>query len=199
MTADAEYAIRITAENIKGESVPSGLIYQYAGAVPATLSAPTLITSSRTDYSVDIQWTVPGTSTTTVIGYRLYVNEPNSNAVPTILVYDGAAIPSVLKSTIYNLKSGSNYLTAYQVLNRAGWSTLSPTLHFVAGKLPLPPRRAPTFISSTTSQIKFSWLPTADIGGATKLESYKVYESGSLVATVSASTLEYTYTTVTAG
>lgn len=68
LTADAEYAIRITAENIKGESIPSGLIYQYAAAVPATLSAPTLTSSTRTDFSLVVQWTAPGTSTTTVIG-----------------------------------------------------------------------------------------------------------------------------------
>ena len=113
LTADTEHAIRITAENIKGESIPSGLIYQYAAAVPATLSAPTLISSSRTDFSLVVQWTAPGTSTTTVIGYRLFVNEPNSNALPTVLVYDGAAIPSVLRATLFNLLSGSNYLTAY--------------------------------------------------------------------------------------
>jgi len=42
-------------------------------------------------------------------------------------------------------------------------------------------------------------LPTTDIGGAAKLDSYKVYEGTTAIATVSASTLEYTYTGVTAG
>jgi len=98
------------------------LIYQYASSVPTTLAAPTLVSNTRTDFSVSVQWTAPGTSTTNVIGYRLYITEPNSNAVPSILAYDGAAIPSVLQTTVYNLRSGANYLVAYTVKNRAGWS-----------------------------------------------------------------------------
>ena len=54
LTADTEYAVRITAANIKGESVPSGILYQYASAVPATLAAPTIVLNSRTDYSIGI-------------------------------------------------------------------------------------------------------------------------------------------------
>ena len=139
LTADSLYALKITAENIKGESVASGILYQYAGEVPTGLATPTITSGTRTEYSVEVQWTVPTTSTTTVLGYRVYINAPNSNSIPTILAYDGAAVPSVMKTTIYNLISGSNYLIGYKVLNRAGWSSLSPTLNLVAGRLPAPP------------------------------------------------------------
>ena len=31
----------------------------------------------------------PGTSTTDVLGFQLYINDANSNAVPNHLIYDG--------------------------------------------------------------------------------------------------------------
>lgn len=102
-----------------------------------------IVVQSRTEYSIEVSWSAPSSSTTTVLGYRVYINDPNSNDFPSILVYDGKAIPSILTTTIYNLQSGKNYLIGYTVLNRAGWSSMSPTLNFVAGKLPAPPQKPP--------------------------------------------------------
>ena len=48
LTADSQYAMRITAANIKGESIPSGIIYQYASQVPTGVAAPSILVSSRT-------------------------------------------------------------------------------------------------------------------------------------------------------
>lgn len=45
---DKEYRIKITAENVRGESEPSGSLNQFASAVPTNLATPTLITGSRT-------------------------------------------------------------------------------------------------------------------------------------------------------
>lgn len=87
----------------------------------------------------------------------------------------------------------------YTVKNRAGWSSMSPTLTFIAGRLPQPPSKAPELILSSSTQIKFSWIPTHDIGGASKLDNYNIYEGSTLIDTVSPSTLTYTYSTVTAG
>lgn len=70
----------------------------------------------------------PGTSTTDVLGFQLYINDANSNAVPNHLIYDGQAIPSVLQTTASNLTSDQSYWLAYRVLNRVGWSSLSPVL-----------------------------------------------------------------------
>lgn len=70
----------------------------------------------------------PGTSTTDVLGFQLYINDANSNAVPNYLIYDGQAIPSVLQTTASNLTSDQSYWLAYRVLNRVGWSSLSPVL-----------------------------------------------------------------------
>jgi len=69
LTADTEYEFYVTALNVKGESYRSGVVYQYAGAVPSALTAPTQQILSRTDSSISIQWTAPGVSTTTVLGY----------------------------------------------------------------------------------------------------------------------------------
>lgn len=48
----------------------------------------------------------PGLSTTDVLGYEMYINDANSNAVPSKLVYDGSDISSVLQVTVEDLVSG---------------------------------------------------------------------------------------------
>jgi hypothetical protein len=45
----------------------------------------------------------PSSSTTDVLGYRLFANEADSNAVPTLVVYDGEAVPNILQTTLGNL------------------------------------------------------------------------------------------------
>lgn len=47
----------------------------------------------------------PGTSTTDVLGFQLFINDVNSNSVPNNLIYDGQAIPSVLQTTVSDLIS----------------------------------------------------------------------------------------------
>ena len=82
---------------------------------------------------------VPGTSTTDVLGFQLFINDANSNASPDKLIYDGKAISSVRQATVTDLQSDQSYWLAYRVLNRVGWSDLSPILQVIAGKLPIAP------------------------------------------------------------
>jgi hypothetical protein len=133
----------MTAANAKGQSEFSGVQYQYASAISFSLLTPELIEGTRTLTSVGVQMFVPQLSTTDVLGYQLYINEANTNSVPDSLIYDGQAISNVLAVTVSQLKSGQIYWLAYRVLNRAGWSTLSPYLHLVSGKLPQPPFKTP--------------------------------------------------------
>jgi len=46
---------------------------------------------------------VPGVSSTDVLGYRLFVNEVNSYATPSIEIYDGSSVSNVLKATAFGL------------------------------------------------------------------------------------------------
>jgi hypothetical protein len=153
LDANFEYVLYIRAVNIKGESIRSGVIYHYAGPVPSLISSPVLIVSSRTDTSVTVQWSPPGQSTTTVLGYQVVINEPNSNAVPSIVAYDGTAVGVVTTTTIRGLASQQGYYVAVRALNRAGWSELSPYLELTAGRLPSPPPKAPALTKSSASQI----------------------------------------------
>ena len=57
--------------------------------MPTGLAPPTLLVNSRTDTSVTIVMEVPALSSTDVLGYQVFTNEPNTNAVPTKLAYDG--------------------------------------------------------------------------------------------------------------
>jgi hypothetical protein len=82
---------------------------------------------------------VPGTSTTDLLGFQLFINDANSNAIPDKLIYDGKAISSVRQATVIDLQSDQSYWLAYRVLNRVGWSDLSPILQVIAGKLPIAP------------------------------------------------------------
>jgi hypothetical protein len=135
-----------------------------------------------------------------VLGYRLYVNEPNSNAVPTRRVYDGAAIPNVLHAKVTGLQSQKAYWFTYQALNRAGWSALSwPYLKIIAGPLPSPPAAAPVIVSTSTTRIAFRWSPSPDAATAALLIGYEIYDGRVLVASVPGHTLEYEYTDVVAG
>jgi hypothetical protein len=88
-------------------------VNHYAGAVPSGLTTPSAVAGSRKLESLGIQWTAPSVSTTDVLGYRLYVNEPNSNAIPTELVYDGAAIPNVFQTRVTDLESQKTYWFGY--------------------------------------------------------------------------------------
>ena len=102
---DEEYRIKMTAENVRGESEFSDSLNQFASAVPTNLATPSLVVGSRTTDAMTIAFTVPGTSTVEVLGYRLYVNDPDSRAVPSRLVYDGEAINSVLNARVTGLES----------------------------------------------------------------------------------------------
>ena len=115
------------------------------------------------------------------------------------MVYNGDGVPSISQANLEGLKSGQGYTVGVKARNRAGWSTMSPMLQFTAGKLPSAPPMAPTLISSSDTQIQFKWEPSLDIGGAQKLDSYNIYSGNVLIATVLASQLSYTYTSVTAG
>ena len=111
--------------------------------MPSTLQQPSLIVGTRTWSTIGITMYTPGVSTTDVLGYRLFRNEANSNAVPTVLAYNGEAISNVQAATVTGLVSGQRYWFAYSVLNRAGWSELSPYLEVLPGKLPAPPTQPP--------------------------------------------------------
>lgn len=92
LTPDVRYALKIVARNIKGESERSHIYYQFASAVPKIYTEPSLIVSSRTDTSLNILMYAPGVSSTDVLGYQVYINEANTNAIPSILAYDGRAV-----------------------------------------------------------------------------------------------------------
>jgi hypothetical protein len=60
-----------------------------------------------------VRWDVPAVSSTKVLGYRVYVNEPDSGAVPSRLVYDGEAVATLVEAKVSGLKSGKTYWFTY--------------------------------------------------------------------------------------
>lgn len=200
LEANEQYRVKIVAVNVRGESPFSASVTHFAGAVPSGLASPTAVAGSRTVDTIGIAWTAPAASTTDVLGYRLFVNEPTSNAVPTEMVYDGSAIPNVYQARVGGLRSRETYWFAYQVLNRAGWSDLSwPYLKVVAGPLPSPPAAAPVPTQTSPTGISFKWDACPDESAAALLVNYYIYDGETQIATVDADTVSYDYTGVVAG
>jgi hypothetical protein len=148
---------------------------------------------------MELQWTAPTIPGSDILGYRLYVNNPSSNSIPTTLVYDGAAVPTILHANVTGLQLQETYWFAVKALNRAGWSGLGTYLKVIAGPLPSPPPSAPVILSSSRTAISFRWTESPDAAAATLLTGYKVYDSTTVIATVGRETLTYTYSAVTGG
>jgi hypothetical protein len=144
LTVDTEYTVKMVAENARSgnyyESDYSESVRQYTGAVPASLATLSVVSGSRTSDSLAVSWGAPGASTTDVLGYRVYANEPDSGSIPTNLVYNGEDVSTILQVRVSGLQQGRVYWFSYRVLNRAGWSASSfPYLKTVAGPLPTSP------------------------------------------------------------
>jgi len=72
-------------------------------------------------------------------------------------------------------------------------------LQIIAGKLPAPPAQPPRQIADSSTSVTFGWEPTLDVGGAEILKNYNIYIDGVKEDSVSSTTLEYTFSQVTAG
>lgn len=191
--------MRIVAVNYRGESDFSTSVTRFAVAVPSGIAAPSVIAGSRTVVSMALQWSAPTIPGSDILGYRLYVNSPSSNSIPTTLVYDGAAVPTLFSANVTGLQLQETYWFAVKALNRAGWSGLGAYLKVIAGPLPSPPPSAPVILSSSRTAISFRWPESPDAAAATLLTGYKVYDSTTVIASVGRETLSYSYTGVSGG
>jgi hypothetical protein len=201
LTAAAHYRVRIAAANAEGEGAPSSSVSQYAGAVPSGLGTLEAVPGSRTADSLALRWAAPASSSTTVLGFRVYANEPDSGAVPSRLVYDGQSVPGLVEVRVHGLESGRAYWFSHQARSLAGWSAPStPYLRLYAGPLPSPPAEAPKILSVSAAEIAFSWTASPAGPAATLLTGYRVYDAAStLLAEVSAETLSHTLAVDTPG
>ena len=150
-TADAQFYIRISAENSVGEGLPSTSVYIYASSVPSSLTAPTA--TGRDVASLMIGWSVPN-SGISVTGYRVYGNKWDGS-YPDVLIYDGKVIPTRLFVNISSLESGKEYFFTFTAFNGAEESDPSPQLSALCWKYPDSPPYAPYLISATSSSIEF--------------------------------------------
>ena len=148
-TADAQFYIRISAENSVGDGLPSASVYTYASSVPSSLAAP--IVTERDVASLMIGWSVP-TSSISVTGYRVYGNK-GDGSYPDVLIYDGKVIPTRLFANISSIESGKEYFFTFTAFNGAGESDPSPQLSALCWKYPDPPPYTPYLISAVPWKI----------------------------------------------
>ena len=157
LTADQEYAMRVTAVNSKGESSPSTSVYAYAANVPSLLGVMQVV--ERYENGLKLGWTEP-TSSLSILGYQVFASYDGS--YPTELVYDGSSVPTRHFAVINNLSSGKEYSFVFTAINAAGTSSPSQILTAKIGKLPEPPARAPYLISSSSASITIGWEPSPE-------------------------------------
>ena len=185
-TADAQFYIRISAENSVGEELPSTSVYTYASSVPSSLTAPTV--TGRDVASLIIGWNVP-TSSISVTGYRVYGNK-GDGSYPDVLIYDGKVIPTRLFANISSLEPGKEYFFTFTAFNGAGESDPSPQLSALCWKYPDPPPYAPYLISATSSSIEFGWEGSLQSYGV-PITKYNIYKDGTKIGSFTSYVYSY--------
>jgi len=88
-----------------GSSAYSSYGYIAFGDVPASLSSPTIVTSTET--SIKMTWAAPMYSNLTIKGYILNMDD-GTDTIP-VPVYNGATRPDILSYQVGNLKTGLPY------------------------------------------------------------------------------------------
>ena len=193
LTANQEYAIRVTAVNSKGESPPSISVYAYAADVPSSLAVMEVV--ERYENGFKLGWTEP-TSSLSILGYQVFASYDGS--YPTELVYDGSSIPTRHYAIINNLLSGQEYSFVFTAINAAGTSSPSPILTAKIGKLPEPPARAPYLVSSGATSITIGWEPSPE-GYGLPITNYAIYQDSVNTENVTSDTLSKAITGLTTG
>lgn len=174
------------AGNVSLRSSPSPLISVVKDTTP--LPVPTWISVTPATSSVALSWNAP-TGNFSVIGYYLYRN--------------GAKIsmPDALTATTYTdtgLPSGSTLTYVVVAYDAVGNQSNSNSIHVTTISDITPPSTPSlsTPVAKSSSQLDFSWSPSADNIGVV---GYYVYRSGSQIADVSSTQTAYSDTNLSPG
>ena len=170
LTDEAEYGIKIQAENKIGSGDSSNIIKMIVAEVPSASSAPVM--DSSTLKSISVAWSPPSDNGGRLItGYKIYMNNFFSDKFN--LVYDGSFTPSVFSYTQQNLIPGQPYRFKESEINRVGEGSVSSSGTFYSAETPWAPS-VPILISSTSTSVAFSWTTPIDDGDSV-ITGYEIW------------------------
>ena len=148
MIAGASYRFQIQALNAVGEGDLSDEIAIYAATVPGNPSAPTMVSQSETQIS--IQWTaLPSGSDggSPVTDYKVYWD--NGESLGNFYLKQATTTPA-MSFTATSLTAGTFYSFKIAAVNLVGESSQSPFLQIIAAILPGPPN-TPYLVSADSA------------------------------------------------
>ena len=118
VSARGFYAVKYVAENGKGVSLDSAILYVALARAPATPSTPTISQTQSTRTSMKLEWTEGTSVDIPVTGYQVY----SDKGLPgnSYLVYEGSS--TTLAHTQSSLTPGTTYSYTLTVLNYNGAS-----------------------------------------------------------------------------
>lgn len=161
-----------------------------SATIPAVVpSAPTLTATAASSSQINLSWTAPSNGGSAITSYTVQYST-NGTTWYSLTSTDDTV------RTYNNTGLGKHVTRYYRVaaVNGVGtgaWSaTKSATTLATVPGVPTGP-----YSETTVSDVFLSWVAPTDTGGVA-LSGYKIYRDGSLIATVGASSLDYTDTTV---
>ncbi len=185
------YNFKIVAYNRVGSSADSSVVSGTFADVPAKMSAPYYVASSKvstTVGSLTVGWnTVSDSGGVPVTGYKLYLIDTVTSAGG--LAYDGTGIPAVLQYTSATLTLGRKYQAYVTALNPKE-GTASDVKEFYAAALP-GTVSAITAVSGSQTETCIGIQWTAPDNGGTSIVLYEVYTQDGTLRYAGTSTQAY--------
>ena len=161
----------MAALNAIGSSELTAEVAIIASSVPSQPDAPTKTTASLS--SVSIEWTTPDNGGSPITKYILKMN--GGTGSNEFNVIDANVDPSATSYTKSGLKTGDDYRFILSALNAVGESP--PSAESAEMRIALKPDAPgdPTYLSSSTTTMQFSWTSPLDVGrsdGGTSILGY---------------------------
>jgi hypothetical protein len=217
VTAGLTYQFKVSARNAVGSSPQSSAFSIVAANVPSQPAAPTTALEGG-QTNVIVSWTLPFNGGSSITAYKVYVQaadltwqQDNTNCNGSngaIASARQCTIPvSVLRAAPFSLINSSDVVARVIATNSYGDS---PTSVSSTSNANMPDWFVPSApqsllrddISTSTSQIKFTWSAPASNGGSPVIDYSIEWDNGTSTFTTLASgvtALTYTKTGVTSG
>ena len=169
ISAGDPYKIKIVAKNRVGDSDDSTETTIYAATIPDPPNAPTRVSGTNAQETIDLEWTASNNGGSGITDYEVWWNGGGTGPATGKLTNIGS---SATTYQVTGLNAGTFYRFAIKAINIVGTSDASDETELIAATIPEAPG-TPVLVSQSESAITFSWTPDSEDGG-TPLTGYKL-------------------------